>query len=213
MRQALGLEKRPAGPHQAAAPQSHDPSRQRRRFAQDGEVPVVMLHRSREGDAGGENKLAALSAELREERLARGKAERALEEAHLTIQSLQTKIAHTEMTYTERLSAERQLRLQAEAAAAELAQRPVQVAEPPKAVVQETPAPQLALPIDEAEGRTVESPAPKSPPATKRAAKPKAAPDVISEGEEAQPIEWWLPSFRAGRKAPTRKRAAAKTEA
>ena len=117
MRLALGLGSRPATPGHGArptssSPTSHDPARQRRRFAQDGEVPVVMLHRGRDGDAAGENKLAALTAELREERAARLKSERALEEANALIQSLRTKLKHTEMTWDEKLRDEREARAQ-----------------------------------------------------------------------------------------------------
>ena len=202
MRQALGLDKRPAAPHQATAQQSHDPARQRRRFAQDGEVPVVMLHRSRDADGVAENKLANLPSERREERSARAKAERALEEAHLTIQSLQTKVAHTEMTYEEKLTSERHLRAQVEAALAELAQRPA-----PLPVIVE-PVVQAPLPLVEelpVETIAAESPALKIRSATKRGAKPKA--DAEAVVEEGQPIEWWLPSFRAGRKTPAKKKS------
>ncbi|WP_284944198.1 hypothetical protein [Acidisoma cladoniae] len=204
MRQALGLDKRPAAPHQATAQQSHDPSRQRRRFAQDGEVPVVMLHRSRDADGVAENKLATLTAELREERVARARAERALEEAQLTIQSLQTKVAHAGMMYEEKLGSERQLRLQAETVIAELTQRASQtlppVAEVVKAAESEPSLPLVAQP----DQQTVadRTPALKIRSATKRAPKPAAS----TEAEEAQPIEWWLPSFRASRKTPAKKK-------
>jgi hypothetical protein len=206
MRQALGLDKRPAAPHQATAQQSHDPSRQRRRFAQDGEVPVVMLHRSRDADGVAENKLATLTSELREERVSRARAERALEEAQLTIQSLQTKVAHAEMMYEEKLGSERQLRLQAETMIAELTQRASQPL-PPVAEAVKAPDIQASLPLPAQPEPPVvaeRTPALKIRTATKRAPKPAA---VSAEPEEAQPIEWWLPSFRASRKAPAKKKS------
>jgi hypothetical protein len=123
MRLALGLtgSGRPASAGQSGASQNHgaqqgashahDASRpQRRRFAQDGDVPVVMLSRGRDPEAGGENRVHTLSVELREERSGRIKAERALDEANLSIQSLKTKLAHAEMAFEERLREERDAR-------------------------------------------------------------------------------------------------------
>ena len=117
MRLALGLGTRPASSGQPSAtsnpaPASHDSVRQRRRFAQDGDVPVVILHRGRENEAGGENKLAALTADLREERNARLKSERALDEANVIISSLKTKLKHAEMTLEEKLLHENEARVQ-----------------------------------------------------------------------------------------------------
>jgi len=80
----------------------------RRRFAQDGDVPVVVVRGRR--DDGRE---AAESA-MQSEREARGQAERSLAAAHATIRDLQTKLAHVEMSQAElrrsvdRLGAERQ---------------------------------------------------------------------------------------------------------
>ncbi|MBW4022270.1 MAG: hypothetical protein HIU92_03895 [Proteobacteria bacterium] len=254
MRLALGLGTRPAagnggsgGP--ANPPQtSHDPSRQRRRFAQDGDVPVVMLHRSREGDAGGENRLAALTAELREERAARAKAERALEENHALVNSLRTKLKHAEMTLEDRLRAdhdtraqfdellthEREARQRAETRAAEaelaLSLRDRQPETPEPAARRATPAKrdlfeEIALPeillenvVSEPATGSVASgaAAPK-----RRGRKPKAAATAKADplpgtasaaGDDEsgdQPIEWWLPSFRAGRKAPARRKRTA----
>lgn len=142
MRLALGLtgSGRPASAGQGSPSQNHgaqqgpshahDASRpQRRRFAQDGDVPVVMLSRGRDPETGGENRVHALSAELREERSGRIKAERALEEANLSIQSLKTKLAHAEMAFEERLREERDARSKlevlrtADQAARQLAER------------------------------------------------------------------------------------------
>ncbi len=247
MRLALGLGTgtRPAatghGPSPSGGGQaSHDPTRQRRRFAQDGEVPVVMLHRSREADGGGENKLAALTADLREERALRLKSERALEEANSLIQSLRTKLKHTEMACDEKLRderearaqvdallvTEREARSQAEAKAAETAlalsvlQRtapqtpPAAVAQPPV-----TPAPaaqpaaapsEIALSPQDLFADVEVPESTTSSPKRRVGRKPKVAAEptlpLQVEAEEEQPIEWWLPSFRAARKTPARKK-------
>jgi hypothetical protein len=229
MRLALGLGTRPssaahsAAPSGGSGPPSHDPTRQRRRFAQDGEVPVVMLHRTRESDAGSETKVAALTADLREERAARLKSERALEEANLLIQSLRTKLKHTEMACEEKLRDEREARAQADAlllaerearalaetraAEAALALSVLERAAPPAA-----PRPRPDLFEDVAEPSATALPKRRGP--AKAKAKPAApTPSLPLEPAEAedeeQPIEWWLPSFRAARKAPARKKRAA----
>ena len=71
MREALGLGKRSesvAHPQQNHTPHTSDPNRVRRRFAQDGDVPVVVLGRSREAEAAQESRVAALETKLQEER-------------------------------------------------------------------------------------------------------------------------------------------------
>jgi hypothetical protein len=229
MRLALGLGSRPTTPGHGASPTSssptsHDPARQRRRFAQDGEVPVVMLHRGRDGDAAGENKLAAVTADLREERAARLRSERALEEANALIQSLRTKLKHTEMSWDEKLRderearaqvdalllAEREARAQAEVKAAEAALALSILERATPAIFEAGPLPSLqpepraSLDLFE-DAQTVASPAKR-----RRVKKTKAAPEptlpLEVESEEEQPIEWWLPSFRAARGTAARKK-------
>ena len=80
----------------------------RRRFAQDGDVPVVVVRGRRD-----DNREAAESA-VQSEREARGQAERSLAAAQAAIRDLQTKLAHMEMSQAElrqsfdRLGAEKQ---------------------------------------------------------------------------------------------------------
>jgi len=251
MRLALGLGTRPANTGQAAATSSpaqasHDSVRQRRRFAQDGDVPVVILHRGRDSEAGGENKLAALSAELREERAARAKSERALDEANQLISSLKTQLKHTEMTLEEKLrresefraqadallATERQARQQAETKAAEAAlslsmlERKIEAASKstgtqPPMVEPAAPAPTPDLFGNVDSGTALPASAKRRmsrktgvPPEERTVAAPKPQPapkqDVEpADDEEDKPIEWWLPSFRAARKAPARRKRAA----
>jgi hypothetical protein len=235
MRLALGLGTRPTAPGHGASPTnssptSHDPARQRRRFAQDGEVPVVMLHRGRDGDAASENKVAALTADLREERASRVKSERALEEANALIQSLRTKLKHTEMTCDEKLRDEREARAQVDALL--LAEREGRA----EAEVKAAEAILALSMLERAAAAVPEAVPPPPPPShqagapaaldlfsdaqalesaagapTRRAAKrTKAAPEPILppevETDNEQPIEWWLPSFRAARATTARKK-------
>jgi preprotein translocase subunit SecD len=263
MRLALGLGTRPTNSGQPSAtsnpaPASHDAVRQRRRFAQDGDVPVVMLHRGRDGDAGGENKLAALTADLREERASRSKVERALEDANALISSLKTKLKHAEMSLEEKLLGdsearahwdallltEREARQQAETRAADavlalsMLERKIEaatkLAPAQTAPVQHAPvqhAPVQAAPVQAAAVDPIEAPAAPdlfgeldaaSPAPTKRRMSRKTAaqpdPDVaqpspaleqvqeMAEDGNDKPIEWWLPSFRAARKTPSRRK-------
>ncbi|WP_419760638.1 hypothetical protein [Acidisoma sp.] len=257
MRLALGLGTRPAGSGQpssaasGAAPASHDSVRQRRRFAQDGDVPVVMLHRGRDNDAGGENKVAALTADLREERSARQKSERALDEANVLISSLKTKLKHAEMSLEEKslhegearaqwdalLAAEREARQQAETRAAEatlalsMLERKVEAAAAPKpvpAVAAEpaaapaadlfgdtevsaaAPVPQkrrmTRKPVPEPEVEVVAATVKPQQGRRQVAEQPAVEPVVPADDDEDKPIEWWLPSFRAARKTPVRRK-------
>lgn len=287
MRLALGLtgSSRPAPSAPSGGPQththhtssqgaSHDSARpQRRRFAQDGDVPVVMLSRSREPENGGENRLQTLSSELREERNNRQRIERALEEANLNIQSLKTKVAHADMAFEERLREEREARskiealraadyeakqeaerkeaeanlalsllerriaeLEAETAAARSALAAATLAAAPKTDLFGDIAPDViprktrqsrksAAAEPELEPEPVAEPIPaivapraakataKTAPATeiaeisepaaprRRAAKAGTAVVEAEVAEDDQPIEWWLPSFRATRTA------------
>ena len=119
MRQALGLRNGPSGP---GVPQRREAEQRGRRFVKDGEVPVVVVHSSR--DSGGDgaapvNRIAAAETLARNERTAREQAERALAEAQATIQHLRTQLVHGEMAHREALAAERRGREAAETALSE----------------------------------------------------------------------------------------------
>ncbi len=181
MREALGLGKRSesvAHPQQNHTPHTSDPTRVRRRFAQDGDVPVVVLGRSREAEAGQESRLAALETKLQEERAARQTAERTVESCQATIQSLRTKLAHSEMAIDE-----------ARAPSARHAQRPRRRSSVRPSFRLQSRS--RASPVSRAEPVAVASP----PRLVREPRKPKVVTD--SEEPEPQPIEWWLPSFRA----------------
>jgi ClpP class serine protease len=81
MRRALGL---------GAASHGHN-----RRFAKEGEVPVVVLRNRRDGER------EAAEATSKAEQDARERAEHALAAARDTIRNLQTKLAHSELALDE----------------------------------------------------------------------------------------------------------------
>ncbi len=209
-----------------------------------------MLGRSRDNETAGESRFATLTAELRDERGSRLKAERALEEANAAIQSLKTKLAHTEMAFEEKLRDERDGRAQIEilrlqdqdarkraekkeaesALALSLLERRITELEADLASAKQAAIP-AAPRTDLFDDLEPEQPAPKRkpgrPPGAAKAKRPEADVDVDVEVEVAtakakttvatravrktaravaaedkdQPIEWWLPSFRAKRHA------------
>ncbi len=110
MRRALGLEN--SAPTKAQTTHFVAQSGARRRqFVRDGEVPVTVTH----DDAGRTNRLDEARQALREQIAARGHAERQLQAAQATIESLRTQLAH------ERIAREEALR-HAEAGKAEIEQ-------------------------------------------------------------------------------------------
>jgi hypothetical protein len=108
MRRALGLQDTSA-PLVSPTPPVSSPSGsrpQRRRFIQDGEVPVTVIHRDhRQGGPSGVNQLEAARQALRSEVAAKERADRLLDEARDTIRGLQTKLAHERVGRDEALQA------------------------------------------------------------------------------------------------------------
>lgn len=115
MRRALGLGRPAQGA--AAKPRSatgqQTPDRPKRRFVQDGEVPVTLVHALPDRRAGLSPSpasqsppapgVAELEAALAAERAARERAERSLREAQATIHALQTRLGHAELARVEAL--------------------------------------------------------------------------------------------------------------
>ena len=101
MRRALGL-----GQEQASTPQRETPPSSytfvahphRRRFVHDGEVPVSIMHHD---DGIGSNKMDTVQQALREQIASREHAEKLLQQARVTLQDLQTKLAHERMAKDE----------------------------------------------------------------------------------------------------------------
>ena len=150
----------------------------RRRFAQDGDVPVVVVRGRRD-----ENR-EATEAALQAEREARGALERTLATAQASNRDLQTKLAHMEMSQSElrqsfgRVSDEKQT-LQV-SLADETSARMEAEARLEKRVVQR---------------RAVDCPGggvsnPSALPAQLPNAPPPRAASALSQGKQ-QPVDWW----------------------
>jgi len=202
-RPQAGLPGRPAGRSSADRPRHH--------FVQDGAMPVTLVNRHRPDEADGASaSRAAIEAALQEERTARAKAERSLQDALATVHDLQTKLGHAELARREAsdtaqaaraemdtlraehqeqelrwiqdLAAERAARTAAEAALAEAANARGQAARTRRLPSAVEPAVQVQ---DTA-------PAPAAKAAAKRTRKSAAEP----RQRELQPVKWWLKSTR-----------------
>ncbi|MFO1028293.1 MAG: hypothetical protein U1E70_24220 [Acetobacteraceae bacterium] len=120
----------------------------RRRFVQDGDVPVTVLRREPGHDAPAHrvaptgsaaptsSRLQRVEALYAAEQAARSQADRALQEAQVAVRDLQTKIGHAELAKTEAVEALRRerdgigaLRQALEAARAEVVEANTRVAE------------------------------------------------------------------------------------
>lgn len=185
MRRALGLRGSTSPSEGSPQPNigshspRHDLERRARRFVRDGEVPVVVLGRTRDPalpvTAAPSNRVQAAESALQAERAARERAERALHEAQESIQHLQTQLGHANLAHAEALATERLAREAAERAAAE------------------------ALAVrTEIELRLASAPQP-----------PPSAPVVVRKARlqrkteqparTAQPVKWWLSTAKSGR--------------
>ena len=227
MRRALGLtgdcavrssgpqtERLQAGPPGRPAGRS-SADKPRHRFVQDGAVPVTILNRHRPDEADGPPmNRAAVEAALQDERAARDRAERSLQEALATVCDLQTKLGHAELAHreasataqaaraeadalraehqeqvlrwTEDLGVERAARLAAEAALTATAH----VREPAKRTRISASAAQPALDLQDA------SPAPMAKAPDKPAAKRTRKAAAEAPQHEPEPVKWWLRSVR-----------------
>jgi hypothetical protein len=179
VRRALGLTANSPRPSQ----QRLESPRQRRRFVQDGEVPVTVL-RGNEGSgapAQAGNRIAELEAALDAERAAHAAAARCLEEARASIRSLQTRLGHAELAFDEAIAGERRARTEAEKALQEILAAGRTVEDQPK----------------EAVGRSSAEPPIERPPRgrTNAPRPPKAA--AAPDRREPQPVKWWASSYRA----------------
>ena len=226
MREALGLygrNERPASRQQSDQQRpggdrsSSDRSTSnghRHRFVQDGEVPVVLAkHTSQGGTPSGvarggnvpspTNRVAALTAELSAEHMARERAERALQQALASVRDLQTKLAHAELARTEALDAARSEQetlaaLQAvnreheERATAELA------AEREARVAAETTLQSALAALEFAELRGIQAVSEATPKRTAKAAAQRT--DTVRKSatprslREPKPVKWWIRS-------------------
>ena len=227
MRRALGLIGDRAGrssPPQAERPQAGPPGRPagrpsadkpRHRFVQDGAVPVTILNRHRPDEVDGPSATrAAIDAALQDERAARAKAERLLQEALATVHDMQTKLGHAELAHREASAAAQAARVEADALRAEQQEQALRWAEdlaaeraawlaaeaalaeatharePARRTRVSAPAAQPALDLQDA------SPAPMAKAPAKAAA--KRTHKAVSEPgrHKPEPVKWWLRSVR-----------------
>ena len=230
MRRALGLTGDRAvrsSPPQTERPQAGPPGRQagrspadkpRHRFVQDGTVPVTVISRHRPDEADGlPTGRAAIEAALRDERAARDRAERSLQEALATGRDLQTKLGHAELAHREALATAQAARAEVDALRAERQERELRwtedlateraarlaaeaaltgatrAREPAKRTRVSAPAAQPALDLQDA------SPAPMAKASTKVAAKRTRKAASEPRRREPQPVKWWLTSARKRR--------------
>jgi hypothetical protein len=125
MRRALGLygdapRTRPEGERPELAQRAGGGFSQgglhRRRFVQDGEVPVTVVRREPDAAHGGTGQAAPTSSRLQRveaalaaETAGRERAERALHEAQAALQALQTKMGHNDLAKNEAVAASKRL--------------------------------------------------------------------------------------------------------
>jgi hypothetical protein len=198
MRRALGLSdhasqhESPPDPRGGVGQiQRHEQDRRARRFVRDGEVPVVVLNRARDTSntvSVPSNRLALAESALRTERTARERAERALHEAQINIQHLQTQMGHAALAHAEALAVERESRELAERRVTEITAERDAAQARLVAPVFDGFAPQTVVDVTAA-GPTK---APKAPRKTHVGRQSKAATE-----QEQQAVKWWLPTFKS----------------
>jgi hypothetical protein len=101
MRRALGLDNSDPARAETSHPAPNTAHTRRRQFVRDGEVPVTVVHHD---DHGTTNKLEAARQALKEQIDARENIGRELAEAQMTIQALETQLAHERIAKDEALS-------------------------------------------------------------------------------------------------------------
>lgn len=115
MRRALGLDHEPAFPRSQQAVRAADRQPHGRRFAVDGQVPVVLVNRrdhstdslTSQSTAASVNRLVVAESALKGEQDARARAERALNDAQAVIRELQTRLGHAVLAQDEAVDAGR----------------------------------------------------------------------------------------------------------
>jgi hypothetical protein len=198
MRRALGLGDQPtARQYGYQTPRTSDRHVQRRRFAVDGDVPVVVLQRRNQGTGVTSapaasppvNRLREVETALKAEQDARQRAERSLTEARAVIHDLQTKIGHANLARDEAVEAAHSLRSDIAAlTAARNAERDAR-----------TEAEVAFKRVSEGEGITVRHRPMKAPatasgaPPVKRRGRPPGSLNGVrkTRAAEPKPVRWW----------------------
>ncbi len=133
MRHALGLDGQPQAPRPEEQPPPSAPSHDRlslhrppRRFVKDGEVPVTVMRRTHPAEGvpsiapANSNQLEAARQTIRSQAVATERAERALNDAQVSIRDLRTKLAHERMAKEEAFQTVRRLEAERDAALSSL---------------------------------------------------------------------------------------------
>ena len=197
MRRSL---ERAGGPQPAVRPQpsaafdsfqSRGPAtRPRQRFVQDGEVPVTLVSRARQGEPGpvSQSRLAASESALATERTARTKVERSLQAALATLQDLQTKQRHAELAHQEALQAAIAERQAAEARLADTDARLAEQADRAARMEAELAGLRVTPPTPAARTQALSD----TPPKPKRGSGKPRKPVAARVPREPKPVKWWL---------------------
>jgi len=190
-----------------AHPSSRDPGdRPRQRFVQDGDVPVTLVGRPRPPEAdmhAASESRNVIEAALQDERAARARAKRELQDALATVRNLQTKLGHAELAHREALDAARSARGAAEALQAEhrereagwredlAAGRAVTEAALHEAVLARARA-ERGLQAASATGSASNSQKALAKPTAKVSAKGASKAAATPGQREPRPVKWWL---------------------
>jgi hypothetical protein len=235
MRRALGLH----GDTPRSRPDYSEPAQRgggfpqgvhRRRFVQDGEVPVTVVRRdspevshSSPGPAGRtSSRLQRAEAALVAETAARERAERELHEARAAVRALETKIGHTDLAKTEALAASKHHLDESVALREELAADAERLRDTEARAVEledvlgtaraelaeerraRKLADQLLREATEESARVAAPPPAASlprPEVERPPARRGRPPKIQAEpGVEPEPVKWWLPSPKAATK-------------
>jgi hypothetical protein len=212
MRRSLGLQARMQSAVSQRSAERLSPDQRKRRFVQDGEVPVTVVpDRGRYGDASPRpmsvrepvNRVEAAQTALAAERADREQARRALHEALATIHDLRTKLGHAELALTEAREAAKAGMVAADRLSVARQQHQEQM----RAATAVRQAAEAALEAERrvrktAEQRLRETAGQYGPPPVKLPAKrggdtktpPRTRPAQASKQRATQPVKWWIKS-------------------
>lgn len=210
MRRALGLG---SGSGQSAPQQRPEQARARHRFVQDGGVPVVMLGQKAEPETAAlRERIAALEAQLEQERAAHALARRQLEAEHQAVTALQTRLAHNDLAHKDALDHERHLRETAQAALQQALQHQDTPRRRSTAHAASGAAAPSATDPDPADAERLAAYDLDDSPGDASAAAPEIAAAALgiapqekrgrgrprsTTPPDPKPVRWWTPSYRA----------------
>jgi hypothetical protein len=190
MRRALGLEG--GAPRPRPQERAENPARpaerftpgHKRRFVQDGEVPVTVVGGRRDAAAeSGASRLEAVEAALNAEQAARQQAERTLAETQSQLHDVQTKLGHAEIARSELQSALRREQETIAALRTELLQ-----AQEERAAVLSAAKAARARPRPPAEDPESETGSDALPSPRRRAGRTR----VVTDESDSKLVRWWL---------------------